>query len=475
MKSFVKYISKYFVSFSIFIFILIVLNVIAFVGTFYGAITSDYGDTSPRNMLEKTAENCSINGIADEIKAELQSQEIWIMFLTPNGDCAWTVDLPAELPDQYNVQDVAVFSRGYLKDYPVFVWDAGDGLLVLGYPKGTYTKITSNYYSAAILKTIPFYFVGILILDLLMLFGSYYLSKMKMVKDTEPLISSIEALSDGKPVSLSVTGELSEVSSSVNKVSKMLSRQNEARANWISGVSHDIRTPLSMIMGYAGRIVNDDSVSGTIRDQAKIVQRQSLKIKELVQDLNLVSKLEYEMQPLHKETIRLAKLLRSYVAELLNAGIPETHSLGIEISPNVENVVLNCDTRLISRAVNNVVQNSISHNPQGCNIQLLLDCSDTSIYLSVVDDGIGLAPEKLKELEEKPHYMESTDEQLNLRHGLGLVLVWKITEAHDGTMKIESRPLQGCRIILVFPININYRKNCINEQDLNAQQVNEIF
>ena len=64
--------------------------------------------------------------------------------------------------------------------------------------------------------------------------------------------------------------------------------------------------------------------------------------------------------------------------------------------------------------------------------------SDTAIFLTVADNGVGLSAEKLRELEEKPHYMESTDERLDLRHGLGLLLVRQIVEAHGGTMEIES-------------------------------------
>ena len=179
-------------------------------------------------------------------------------------------------------------------------------------------------------------------------------------------MTSIKTLSAGKPVNLSIQGELSEIAGSVNQASQVLSRQNQARANWISGVSHDIRTPLSMIMGYAGRIASDRLASGDIQQEAEIIRAQSAKIKDLVQDLNLVSQLEYEMQPLHKEPVRLSKLLRSYAADLLNAGIPERYSLEMKISKDAETAVIECDARLISRAINNLVQNSINHNPQGC-------------------------------------------------------------------------------------------------------------
>ena len=171
-------------------------------------------------------------------------------------------------------------------------------------PTDSYTKITSNYYSIAALQRLPIFVLGMLGLDVLCLFSAYYFSKRRIIHNTEPIVSAVETLADGKPVSLHISGELSEIASSVNKASSILNRQNEARANWISGVSHDIRTPLSMIMGYAGRIAESKAASKSIREQAEIVRKQSVKIKELVQDLNLVSQLEYEMQPLHKEMVR---------------------------------------------------------------------------------------------------------------------------------------------------------------------------
>ena len=263
-------------------------------------------------------------------------------------------------------------------------------------------------------------------------------------------MASIKTLSTGKPVDLSIRGELSEIADSVNQASQVLSRQNQARANWISGVSHDIRTPLSMIMGYAQRIAGDHGASENIQQEAEIIRAQSAKIKDLVQDLNLVSQLEYEMQPLHKEPVRLSKLLRSYAADLLNAGISEKHSVEVEISSEAETAVIDCDARLISRAIGNLVQNSINHNPQGCDIFLSLDCSSVNVSITVADNGVGMSVEKLRELEEKPHYMESTDERLDLRHGLGLLLVKQIVEAHGGVMKIESVPQSGYKTILTF-------------------------
>jgi signal transduction histidine kinase len=450
MKSFGVYISKHLASFTAFILVLLFINAVVFEVTFHRTFTIDYGETSPRVMLEMTAATSTLTGVSEETARKLRQNNIWAIYLNQDGECIWSIDLPDEVPESYTIQDVALFAKGYIEDYPVFAWNTNDGLLVLGYPKDSYTKLTSNYYSIPTIKMLPFFIIGILAVDLLLLFSAYFFSKRKIIRNTEPIIAAVETLSDGKPISLRINGDLSEVADSVNRASRILSKQNEARANWISGVSHDIRTPLSVIMGYAGRIAGDKSASSSIKEQAEIVRKQSIKIKELVQDLNLVSQLEYEMQPLHKEPVRLSKVIRSYVAELLNMGIFDTYTIEIEITSDAETAVLECDVRLISRAINNLVQNSIKHNPRGCKIRIILEATGGLLVLVIEDNGTGLSAEKMQELEEKPHYMESTDERLDLRHGLGLLIVRQVAEAHNGSMAVRNCEGGGCKIALSF-------------------------
>ena len=112
------------------------------------------------------------------------------------------------------------------------------------------------------------------------------------------------------------------------------------------------------------------------------------------------------------------------------------------------------DARLILRAISNLVQNSIKHNPDGCKICLELEYTKkyakNCLIISVTDDGVGISHEKRCELEKKPHYMESTDERLDLRHGLGLLIVQQIVSAHKGTMQIVDAVPHGCKTSLTF-------------------------
>lgn len=451
MKSFKKYVSKYLASFTGFALLLLLINTFIFGWAFYGIMIKDYGNHSPQNVLETIASSVSLNGISEKSSELLRDNHIWTIYLNMEGNVIWGLDVPEEIPEQFSIQDIAVIAKGYLADYPIFIRNTNDGMLLLGYPQDSYVKLLSNYLSMQSIKTVPIFVLMVLAADFIILFSIYYFSKQKILRNTEPIIASIETLGGGKPTFLSVYGELSEIANSVNKASHILSRQNQARANWISGVSHDIRTPLSMIMGYAEQIEHVKNIDIHIRREAEIIRQQSVKIKELVQDLNLVSQLEYEMQPIHKNAVRLSSLLRSYAAELLNMGFPNGYSIKLDITPVAETVFFNCDSRLISRAVNNLVQNSIQHNPMGCDIILSLDYTTDIISMSVSDNGIGLSTEKLKELKEKPHYMESTDDRLDLRHGLGLILVRQIVEAHKGNMQINSEAQKGYKVTMIFP------------------------
>ena len=427
MKGFGTYISKHLLRFGVVLLLLLLLNAIAFALTFYSGIQRYYGAYSPTRMLETLAENVSQDGFAASAVQTLQSQNLWAMYLDGTGDCCWSISRPREVPKHYSLQDVAVFSKGYLADYPVFLHNIEDGLLVLGYPKDSYMKFNSNYLPISLVEMLPVFAFGLLVTDCLLLFLAYVLSRRSILKNAEPILSAVEILGEGRPAKLSIHGELSPIAESINKVSQRLQAQNTARANWISGVSHDIRTPLSMLLGYAQRIAQNDALGEDVRKQAEIMQFQSIQIKELVQDLNLVSQLEYEMQP-------------------------EEYTLSVEITPEAEAVVLEGDARLLSRAVGNLLQNSLKHNPQGCVVKLGLDCIEHTVSLTVSDNGVGLSKEILQNLKEAKHYMESTDESLTLRHGLGLLLVRQIVQAQNGQLAIENGPEGGCRTTLSFPV-----------------------
>ncbi len=452
MKSFTAYISKYLAVFITFMVLIFAANLLIFGITFQHVISSTYGNTSPSVMLDQVEKVLEAGDGFDSLESQLSELNIWAIYLDSGGKMIWSLRLPDEIPSNYSLTDVASFSRGYIADYPVFTRIINDNLLVLGYPKDSYTKIISNSYSLEVIKKAPVYLIIICLFNLLMLFLFYFHSKRRILLSTTPLISAIDDLSKGKHVELTVKDELIPVAESINKVADSLNKQNTARANWISGVSHDIRTPLSMIMGYADQLSNDTSASEESREKAKIICNQSVKIKRLVTDFNLVSQLEYDMQPFQKKSIRIAKLLRTYVADLLNSGIPNQYNVEIDIDPNAEKNTLSLDERLITRAIDNLVQNSINHNPDGCDIFISLRTDADKSVITLSDNGIGLTDDKINDINNRPHYMQSTDERLDLRHGLGLLIVKQVISAHNGTITFNSVAPHGFETKITFQI-----------------------
>ena len=159
------------------------------------------------------------------------------------------------------------------------------------------------------------------------------------------------------------------------------------------------------------------------------------------------------MQPLRLEKVYPVELARQVVCEFLDGGLEERYEIEFSADQESEPVTIPGDEALLKRALGNLIQNSIVHNPQGCRISVSVLCGGTSIMVEVVDDGAGVSSEKLEELTAGGHRLESTDEKLNLRHGLGVLLVWQIMEAHKGTVTMESEPQKGFKTALAFPVS----------------------
>lgn len=212
-------------------------------------------------------------------------------------------------------------------------------------------------------------------------------------------------------------------------------------------MSHDIRTPLSLVMGYSSQLEDDPELPQSKREQAGIIRRQSERIKTLVSDLNLASKLEYDMQPLRQDSVALAPLLRVVAADFLNSGLSDSYSVDITISENAQNAMVSGDEELLRRTVYNLIANSIRHNPNGCDIKVTLEKGLGNCSLSVSDNGVGFTQEMLNNL----NHPKSSARLEN--HGLGLTIVRQIIKTHRGTTEFRNLPEGGCTIVLYLPVS----------------------
>ena len=418
-------------------------------------ISGSQGSHSPTQLLEAITEDLQQSAssyvLSDITIAKMEQENVWCMMISnESGNVLWNYKLPSELPQHYTPGDVAEMTRWYLQEYPVFVSNQSDELLVIGYPKDSFWKI-SAYKTFASIKIDILGLVSLFLLNIVIVLILFVHNSRKVEKSIKPILTGIEEISAGKNTQLVEYGELAEINTKLNKVAITLQQRDMARANWISGISHDIRTPLSMVLGYSSSLETDNTLNAEQQEKVAAIRQQAAKIKYLIEDLNLTAKLEYDMQPLRVEKIHLVELARQVVCEFLDSNLDSAFSIDFITDSDSELLYINGDETLLKRAITNLIQNSIGHNPSGCEITVSVSCNNQNATVIIADNGIGISALKLKELNTKTHYMESTDEKLNLRHGLGVLLVRQIVDAHHGVIKIESEPQKGFKTTLTFP------------------------
>lgn len=386
----------------------------------------------------------------------LQQNDAWAMLLDSTGNVKWNYAMPDELPLSYSLTDVAKFSRNYLMDYPVFVWEHHSGLIVVGFPKDSVGKYQFSFPIGWI-ADIPFRSGALVIVNIALALLLSLLIGSRLIKSITPLINGIHALAHEQSAYVEPKGVLSSLANSINDTSSLLQAKNEAlkardeaRSNWISGISHDIRTPLSMVLGYASDLEENEAVPIEQQQKAGIIRQQGEKLRSLVSDLNLVSMLEYEMQPLNMKLIRLSTLARQIASEFLNNGMDEKFALELKVPD--EHLKVNGDEKLLLRAITNLVQNSIAHNPEGCQILLQTAASPDikTCRFIVSDNGKGIHHNDLPDLLELP-YSTKRKHPVHNGHGLGLPMVARIAKAHHGQLILTSDTGKGMRAEIELP------------------------
>ncbi|MDD2497122.1 MAG: HAMP domain-containing sensor histidine kinase [Desulfitobacteriaceae bacterium] len=452
MKSMMKILSRYVLSAAGVALILLAINFIVLATWTVQSSKITHKDYTVSQLADGLIKSEVGYTLSESARKTIEKQFQWVMLLDQEGNVIWSEDLPRDVPLKYTVSDVAGFTHWYLNDYPVYVWRHPDGLFVLGKEKGSAWKHNIEMPQRVMDNTLA-WIPAILILNgaaavlLALLFG------LQLFRSLKPLAKGIEDMAEKLPVELSTHGLLGDLAAGINKTSTQLinqeaalNKRDNARTTWIAGVSHDIRTPLSIMMGYASQLEDDSELPPSKREQAGIIRRQSERIKTLVNDLNLASKLEYDMQPLRRTSVALAPLLRGVTVDFLNSGLPASYSIGVTISENAQNTLVFGDEELLRRAVSNLIANSIKHNPNGCAIKVNLKKDLDNCSLAVSDNGTGFAHDILENLNNPQGSGELQS------HGLGLTIVRQIIKAHGGTTEFQNLPGGGCTVILCLPV-----------------------
>lgn len=262
---------------------------------------------------------------------------------------------------------------------------------------------------------------------------------------------AVQKLSDGGEVHLEETGISAQLAESVNQTSDLLKEQRETlarrdnvRMEWIRGVSHDVRTPLSMVMGYAEMLEDDQTLTKEQRASASIIKEQSLRMRELIDDLNLTSKLEYNRQPLRITEFHPAELLREVVSSALNAYVMEAggadgempYDITLLILPEFERFTVKADRNLIRRVFSNIVGNALRHNPAGCKLLILTRSIDGRGIVEISDDGKGIPEDVARAVNACGSELGAPADfsEAGMPHIMGMRIAKQIMLAHGGNL-----------------------------------------
>ena len=450
MKNLIRIVSRYMLSAAGVALTLLFVNfIILFAWLIHSAmiLPTDFRVSQVAEGLSKQADGDYV--LSDTSLEMINAQYQWAMFLDEGGNAVWSENLPDDVPMQYTVADVASFSRWYLNDYPVYVWQHLDGLFVVGSEKNSVWKHAVESPQILMNHMFPWLFV-VLVLNALLAMLIALVFGLRLFRSLKPLADGIHTMTKKKVVHLSTKGLLGEFAAGINKASADLERQevalskrDNARSTWIAGISHDIRTPLSIVMGYASELENDTDLPQGKRDQAGIIRKQSERIKTLVSDLNLASKLEYDMQPLREDDVSLAELVRGVAVDFLNSVQNIGYTIEIQIDETAKYARIMGDEELLRRAISNLLSNSIKHNPDGCAIKIVLEENSNHYTIRVIDNGEGFTDDLCKALNQKEPQSEM--------QGMGLKLVHQIMNVHGGYAEFRNLSEGGCEVILWLP------------------------
>lgn len=335
--------------------------------------------------------------LSDSMRERLTRLDQWAMLLDENGQVVWSFRKPAEIKDAYSRSEIANMCRWYLQDYPVYlrVWD--DKIMVVARPKDSMWKYNVELPVAWIrymLKT----GIWIAVLDFI---GILALMAFLLRKGTK--------------------------------------NREQARIEWIAGISHDIRTPLSMVMGYADMLERNEALAEEERREAAVIRHQSIVMKELIEDLNLTSRLEYSMQPLRVERVRPTAVVREVAASFLSDAKEGELEIEVDLADGAEELWIRADEKLLVRALRNLFHNSLQHGRQGKAMLIRLHVWRDRRWccLSFADNGTGYSEEVLRGLQSG----RKKRAKQNIR---GLGIVQKTALAHGGRIWFRNNADGGC-------------------------------
>lgn len=295
-------------------------------------------------------------------------------------------------------------------------------------------------------------FYGALIGAVFALALGIFLSRT-ITRPIRELTQATHAVSEGdlsQQVTVRSNDELGELAQAFNKMSAELSRSVNARKQMTADIAHELRTPLSLILGHAEAV--HDGVLPPTKENFEIIRDEAARLEHLVNDLRTLSLADAGELAINLQTIEPERLIQE-VASLYQF---ETQRKNVALAVDVASPLpaIEVDPGRMTQVLTNILDNALRHTPEGGRVVLSAKQAGDHVELAIQDSGPGLPAEDLDRIFERFYRTDTSrqrDGALSAGSGLGLAIAKSIVQAHGGQIYAESKTGQGLRVVITLP------------------------
>jgi two-component system phosphate regulon sensor histidine kinase PhoR len=229
----------------------------------------------------------------------------------------------------------------------------------------------------------------------------------------------------------------------------LLHRLEQVRTDFVANVSHEMRTPLTVIHGYLETLAEHAmQMPSDWQRPIKLMYEQSLRMQNLVNDLLVLSRLETSDEVSGSENVAVPEMLATIKKEALALSGEHRHRISLEADGNVW---LRGNMQELHSAFSNIVFNAVQYTPDGGEIRVRWYADPAGAHFEVSDNGIGIPAHHIPRLTERFYRVDVGRSRKTGGTGLGLAIVKHVLQRHNGQLRIDSAVGKGSTFICDFP------------------------
>jgi signal transduction histidine kinase len=253
------------------------------------------------------------------------------------------------------------------------------------------------------------------------------------------------------PISVKGPNEVQELAHSFNEMYQRVQASQQSQRDFVANVSHELKTPLTSIEGYAQAI--REGVAETpemVAESARIIHEEAGRMHRLVEDLLSLAKLDAGTVPFFFEPLDLAAVLHAVIARLVPASQAAQVSLETDIVTLPQMVG---DGDRLAQVFTNLVDNAIKHSPKGETVHIHAAQEEEMLVVRIKDAGSGIPADERDRIFERFYQLDKSRAKNNQPGvGLGLPIAHEIVESHHGSIRVESVEGQGSVFVVKIPV-----------------------